>query len=145
MDLSIQTALLNLADLERSIEFYRAVFDFPVLSRRGGAAALAVHEGDRQQVILLREVRRHSLHAGRGTIGPRLLSFEVSSPERVELIEQRLEQRQALLRRQRGETFEVVLGLDPARIEVGVASSLTGAPLSSEDWHNIDGMVFAID
>jgi catechol 2,3-dioxygenase-like lactoylglutathione lyase family enzyme len=124
MDVSIQTVLLNVADLEKSIEFYRGIFDFAVVSQRKRAAALIVKEHDRRQIVVLREVGPSPLHSGRGTIGPRLLAFEVSSPEELELIEQRLEQRHALLRHQRTETYEAVLGVDPDRIEISVASSL---------------------
>jgi len=145
MDASIQSVLLNVADLEKSITFYRGVFDFPVVSQRERAAALLVNEHNRRQVILLREVGASALHSGRGTIGPRLLAFELSSPEELELIEQGLQQRHALLRHERTETYEAVLGVDPDRIEISAASSLTGTPISNEDWHAINGSVFAID
>jgi catechol 2,3-dioxygenase-like lactoylglutathione lyase family enzyme len=144
MDVSLQTVLLNVADLAKSIEFYRGVFDFPLVSQREGVAALLVHEHDRRQAILLRAVDPRAVRSGRGAIGPRLVGFEVSSPEELELIEQRLEQRRALLRHVRTESFTAIFGVDPDRIEISAASSLTGAPISSDDWHSIHGSVFAI-
>ena len=146
MDVSIQAVVLNVADLEKSIVFYRGVFDLPVLSKRNGLAALLVTEHNRRQVILLREVSAGALHAGRGTIGPRLLAFEASSPEELALIEERLKQRQAFLRHDQGKTYKAILRVDPDRIEISVATSLTGATLSTEDWQNTDlGAAFAID
>jgi catechol-2,3-dioxygenase len=145
MDVNFHTVVLNVADLEKSVEFYRGVFDFPVIGQRGQAIALLVHEDDGRQVVVLREVGASALHPGRGTIGPRLVGFEVASPESLELIEQRLEQRQAPLTQLRRETWEAILGTDPDRIEFVVASSLTGAPISRDDWRNIDSMVFAFD
>jgi hypothetical protein len=74
-----------------------------------------------------------------------MLGFEVGSLENLELIEQRLEQRQTPLTHTRRETWEAITGTDPDRIEFVAASSLTGAPISRDDWRNIDSMVFALD
>jgi len=145
MDVNFHTVVVNVADLEKSVEFYRGVFEFPVIGQRGRATALLVHENGGRQVVVLREVGAGALHAGRGTIGPRLVGFEVASLENLELIEQRLEQRQAPLTHLRRETWEAILGTDPDRVEFVVASSLTGAPISRDDWRNIDSMVFAFD
>jgi catechol 2,3-dioxygenase-like lactoylglutathione lyase family enzyme len=145
MKVSFHTVLLNVADLERSVEFYKGVFDFPVVGHRERATALLVAERDGRQIILLREVGQNAVHSGRGTIGPRAFGLEASSPEELGLIEQRLEQRNALLTHTHRETWEAILGVDPDRIEFSVASSLTGAPISSDDWHNIDPMVFSMD
>jgi catechol 2,3-dioxygenase-like lactoylglutathione lyase family enzyme len=145
MNVNLHAVIFNVADLEKSVEFYRGVFDFPVIGQRGRATALLVHENDGRQVVVLREVGPNALHSGRGTIGPRVLGFEVGSLENLELIEQELEQRQALLTHPRRETWEAILGTDPDRNEFVVASSLTGAPISRDDWRNIDSMVFAFD
>jgi catechol 2,3-dioxygenase-like lactoylglutathione lyase family enzyme len=146
MKVSLHTVLLNVADLETSVEFYEGVFGFPVVGHRERATALLVDEhDDGRQIVLLREVGPNALHSGRGTIGPRAFGFETSSREEFTLIEQRLEQRNALLMHTRRETWEAILGADPDRIEISVASSLTGAPISREDWRNIDAMAFSMD
>jgi catechol 2,3-dioxygenase-like lactoylglutathione lyase family enzyme len=145
MDVNFHTVVLNVADLDKSVEFYRGVFEFPVIGQRGRATALLVHENGDRQVFVLREVGATAVHAGRGTVGPRLVGFEVASPENLELIGQRLEERQAPLSRLRRETWEAILGTDPDRIEFVVASSLTGTPISRDDWRNIDSLVFAFD
>jgi catechol-2,3-dioxygenase len=145
MKVNVHTVVLNVANLEKSVEFYGGVFDFPVIGQRGRATALLVNEDEFRQVVVLREIGANSLHPGRGTIGPRIVGFEVGSPEELELIEQRLEQRQAPLTHTRRETWEAILGTDPDRIEFVAASSLTGAPISREDWRNIDSLVFAFD
>ena len=146
MDVSIQAVVLNVADVEKSIDFYRGVFDLSVVSQREGLAALLVSERNRRQVVLLREVSAGALHAGRGTIGPRLLAFEASSLEELALIEERLKHRRAFLRNDQGETYKAILGVDPDRIEISVASSVSGATISTEDWQNIElGAAFAID
>jgi hypothetical protein len=79
MRLSIQASLLNVSDLERSIEFYRDVCELRPVGRGDRVAALMIDETDRRQVLVLREVGGPHLHAGRGSIGPRLLALEAAS------------------------------------------------------------------
>ena len=145
MKLNLHAVAFNVADLEKSVQFYREVFDFPVIGQRGRATALLVHENDGRQVVVLKEVGPNAVHPGRGTIGLRVLGFEVGSLESLELIERELEPRQALLTHARRETWEAILGTDPDRNEFVVASSLTGVPISRDDWRNIDSLVFAFD
>ncbi|MDR0345991.1 MAG: VOC family protein, partial [Nocardiopsaceae bacterium] len=77
MQLSIQASLLNVKNLDQSVEFYQHVFDLPVMARQDRVAALMISEAQRQQVLLLREAGgSHPIHMGRGTIGSRLLVFE---------------------------------------------------------------------
>jgi catechol-2,3-dioxygenase len=145
MKVNVHTVVLNVTDLDRSVEFYGGVFDLPVIGQRGRATALLINEDDRRQVAVLREVGPNAIHPGRGTLGPRIFGFEVGSPQELDLVEERLEQRHAPLTHARRETWEAILGTDPDRIEFVAASSLTGAPISRDDWRNIDSMVFAFD
>ena len=132
MELTIQTALLNVSDLKQSIDFYRDVFDLQVVSHADRVTALMVSEKDRRQVLLLRQLGRNAYHGGRGNIGLRMLSFEVGSLQELEAIEQRLVERQALVWQGQTETYRAIMGLDPDRIEVAVASSLAGTPITAE-------------
>ena len=143
--MNVHVVLVNVRDLDKSVEFYRGVFDFPVIGQRGRATALLVNEDDRRQVLVLREAGPNAVHPGRGALGPRIFGFEVGSPEELELIEQRLEQRGTPLTHTRRETWEAIVGNDPDRVEFVAACSLTGAPISRDDWRNIDSMVFAFD
>jgi catechol-2,3-dioxygenase len=145
MKVNIHTVLLNVADLDKSVEFYGGVFDFPVIGQRGRATALLVNEDSFRQVLVLREVGPNALHPGRGSLGPRVFGFEVDSAEELELVEQRLKERRAPLTHTRRDTWEAILGSDPDRIEFVAASSLTGTPISRADWRDIDSMVFAMD
>jgi catechol-2,3-dioxygenase len=145
MELNMQTALLNVGNLKQSIEFYQAVFDFRVTSQREEVAALMIHEKSRRQVLLLREISRQAHHAGRRSIGLRMLSFEAGSLDELDVIEQRLLERNALIWSGQTETYRALFSLDPDRIDISVASSLTGAPISSEDWNHLDDAIYAID
>ena len=145
MQLSIQASLLNVKNLDQSVEFYRHVFDLPVTARQDRVAALIISEAERQQVLLLREAGGpHPVHVGRGTIGSRLLVFEAGSPGELDLIEHRLTERKAFIGRRRTETWEAVVGVDPDRIEVSVSASLTGTPIRTGAWAGLDQMVYEV-
>ena len=144
MDLSIQTSLLNVSNLDRSLAFYRDVFEFAQSARGDRVAALMINETDRRQVLVLREVSDHAPHQGRMGIGPRLFALEAGSLDELHIIEERLVARRALVGRAGTETYQAIVGLDPDRIEVSIAASVTGSPIRSEDWHHLDEMVYRI-
>jgi catechol-2,3-dioxygenase len=145
MELTIQTVLLNVSDLKQSIDFYRDVFDLRVVSQADRVTALMVSEKDRRQVLLMRQLGRNAYHGGRGNIGLRMLSFEVGSLEELETIEQRLVERQALVWQGQTKTYRAIMGLDPDRIEIAVASSLAGTPITTEAWQDFDDTIYAIE
>ena len=145
MQLSLQSSLLSVSNLDRSIEFYRDVFDLPLVSRHDQVAALMIADTVRRQVLVLREVQnRYPTHPGAASIGLRLLSLECGSSIELDAIEQKLVGRRAFVRRHRTETWEAVLGVDPDRIEVSVSASLTGPAIRTEDWSDLDPMVYAV-
>ena len=145
MQLSIQGALLNVRNLDRSIEFYRDVYDLRPVAREDRVAALMIDEGSRRQVLILREVAGpNPVHMGRGSIGQRLLALEAGTSDELDVIEQRLTERHAFIGRRRTDTWEAIVGVDPDRIEVSVSSSLTGVPIESKDWHHLDQMVYEV-
>jgi catechol 2,3-dioxygenase-like lactoylglutathione lyase family enzyme len=145
MQLSLQAALVNVGNLDRSIEFYQGVFDLRPVAREDRVAALMIDETTRRQVLLLRELGGANLvHMGRGSLGPRMLSLEVGSPDELNMIADRLTKRDAFIGRRQTETWEAIVGVDPDRIEVSVSSSLTGVPIQTKDWRHLDQMVYEI-
>ncbi len=145
MELTIQAALLNVSDLNQSIDFYRDVFDLRVVSQADRVSVLMVSEKDRRQVLLLRQLSRNAYHGGRGNIGYRMLSFEVGSLKELEVIEQKLVERQALVWQGQTQIYRAIMGLDPDRIEIAVASGLAGTPISNQAWLNLDDTIYAIE
>lgn len=145
MEVSIQTVLLNVSDLETSIEFYQDVLDLRLTSQREEVAALMVYETNRRQVLLLRELSRYSTRAGRRTVGLRMLSFEVGALDELDIVERKLEERHALIWQGKTDTYRAIMGVDPDRTEICIASSLTGTPISSDDWKNVDDAIYAIE
>jgi catechol 2,3-dioxygenase-like lactoylglutathione lyase family enzyme len=145
MELSIQAALLNVTDLQQSIDFYQDVFDLRLTSQDEEVAALMVLETNRRQVLLLRELRSGSHHVGRHGVGLRMLSFEAGSPNELETIERKLAERNALVWRKETDTYRGLMGFDPDRTEICAASSLTGSPISSADWRELDDAIYTIE
>jgi catechol-2,3-dioxygenase len=145
MQLSIQAALLNVRNLDRSVEFYQDVFGLRPAAQGDRVAALMIEETSRRQVLVLREVAgANPVHMGRGGIGPRVLALEAGTPGELDVIEQRLTERNAFIGRRRTGTWEAIVGVDPDRIEVSVSASLTGDPIESTDWDHLDQMVYEI-
>ena len=145
MELSIQTVLINVTDLKQSIEFYQDVFDLHLTSQREEVAVLMVHETDRRQVLLLRELSGRSNHPGRRNVGLRMLSFEVGTTNGLDAIERKLAERNALIWHAQTETYKGIMGVDPDRTEIAVASSLTGTPITADDWKNVDDAIYAVE
>lgn len=104
-----------------------------------------VLETNRRQVLLLRALRSGSHRAGRHSVGLRMLSFEAGSPIELETIERKLVERNALVWRKETDTYRGLMGVDPDRTEICAASSLTGSPISSEDWQALDDAIYAIE
>ncbi len=145
MELSLQAVLLNVRSLDRSIEFYQHVLGLRPAAREDQVAALMIDETSRRQVLVLREVAgANPVHMGRGSIGPRVLALEAGKPGDLDVIEQRLTERNAFIGRRRTKTWEAVVGVDPDRIEVSVSSGLTGVPIQTKDWDHLDRMVYEV-
>jgi catechol 2,3-dioxygenase-like lactoylglutathione lyase family enzyme len=141
--LSIQSILLNVNDLDRSVAFYSDVFEFRVYVRETDVAALEVGGSDRRQVLVLRGASRY-FHPGRDVIGPRLISFEAASLDEVNLIEARLDARKGLVGRKRAKGWEAVFGIDPDRNQVSIAAGLSGHPIGDDDWTLLDEAVYVV-
>jgi catechol 2,3-dioxygenase-like lactoylglutathione lyase family enzyme len=62
MQLSMQAMLLNVSNLDRSIEFYRGVFELRLAARGDRVAALMINEASRRQVLVLRELGPQPSH-----------------------------------------------------------------------------------
>ena len=145
MELSIQSVLLNVTNLNQSIEFYQDVFDFRLTSqaRRGGGAHGLRDEAPPSHSV--RELGRNWHGAGRRSVGLRMLSFEAGTPNELGVIEQRLVERQALVWQGQTEAYRAIMGVDPDRTQICVASSLTGTPISSDDWKEVDDAIYTIE
>ena len=143
MHLSLQSILINVSDLDRSVAFYSDVFEFPIYVRETDVAALEVSASVRRQVLVLRGTSNFR-HSGRGVIGPRLISFEAGSLDEVNLVGARLDVRNGLVGRRRAKGWEAVFGVDPDRNQVSIAAGLSGEPIGEDAWTMLDEAVYVV-
>jgi catechol-2,3-dioxygenase len=142
MNLRLQASLLNVADLDRSIEFYEQVFGFSVIIRNDPVAALKISETD---VLVVREVPgANPPRVGRGYVGVRLLAFEAASSEDFQGVERRLVDRNAVVTRTCTEDWEAIVGSDPDGIEMALSRSLIGKPIRAEQWQHLHDLAYRI-
>lgn len=114
--MNFQGVVLNIADLDRSIDFYRDVYAFTLLARKDQLASMYAPENDRPQVILLRSVGTTSAHRviGAGHVGIRAVVLEVATVDELERIAAALDQRGCLVARHGDDaTWAAVLGAIP--------------------------------
>ena len=71
-----------------------------------------------------------------------MLSFEVGTTNGLDAIERKLAERNALIWHAQTETYKGIMGVDPDRTEIAVASSLTGTPITADDWKNVDDTIY---
>lgn len=129
-----QSVVVNVSDLDQSIEFYGDVFGFTVLSKRDQLAALSAPASDGPQVLVLRAFGTSGRSGGARHIGIRAFVLEVA-PAELEQIEQALDQRKSLDRRiTDNATWKAVVGHDPDRIAVVVGTPIGDGPIGNESW-----------
>jgi catechol-2,3-dioxygenase len=133
--------VINVADLDGSVAFYRQVLGFTVLSREEQLAVVGVSGGDRSQAIVLRAFGTSPL-SGAGHIGLRSFILEADSADQLELIERELESRKLLVGRRNHSEWTAVVGRDPE----GVAVVVTWHPggTTEDGWKVLDDFLYGI-
>ena len=90
--------VMNVADLDRSIDFYRHVLGFNLLSQEEQLAVVGASGSDRSQAIVLRAFGSSPL-VGAGHIGLRSFILEAESAAQLDRIANELESRKLLITR----------------------------------------------
>jgi lactoylglutathione lyase len=142
--MNFQSVVVNVADLDRSIEFYRDVLGFTILTRKDQLAAVYAEGNDRAQVVVLRSLGSTGHVGGARHVGIRALILEVDALDELERIAVELQKRDALVSRHGADTWTAAFGRDPDRIAVVVGCSLTGAPIPIEAWAALDESLYAL-
>jgi catechol 2,3-dioxygenase-like lactoylglutathione lyase family enzyme len=143
MDVTMQSLTLTVGDLERSIEFYTGLLGFPLVAQRQQVAILQINQAYRSQVLVLRE-SQGARHPGGGTIGVKVLGFEVALLEELDQFEKRLAERHASVRRLRRDSYETVIGADPDNYAIAISASSTGRPTQMAEWSDPDEIIEAL-
>ncbi len=143
--MNFQSVVINVSNLDQSIEFYRDVFGFTLLSRQDQLAAVSAPGTEKPQVIVLRAFGTSGRGGGARHVGIRALVLEVDSVGELDEIEQALEQKQSLGRRLTDNAnWRAVVGYDPDRIAVVAGSSLGTGPITHDSWAALDESLYGI-
>jgi len=142
--MNFQCVVVNVSDLDRSIEFYGEVFGFTVLSKRDELASLSAPDSAYPQVIVLRAFGTSGRSGGGRHVGIRAFVLEVPAA-RLEQIEHALDQRGGLVQRiTDGATWEGVIAHDPDRIAVVAGSPIGAAQIGPESWAALHESLYGI-
>jgi catechol-2,3-dioxygenase len=139
--MNFQGVVMNVADLSRSIDFYRGVLGFTLLSQKDQLAAVSAPSSDRAQVIVLRALES-SVVAGAGHIGLRAFILEVESDDQLERIANELDSRKLLISRRHHSEWTAVVGRDPDGVAVVVAFVPGG--INETSWRTLDDLLYGV-
>ena len=141
-----QSIVMNVADLDRSLEFYGEVFGFKLLARQDQLAAIHAPESERPQVIVLRSLVTSSPRVGgAGHVGMRALVLDCGSVDELERIATELDRRHSLVTRRDGDTWTAAFGRDPDRTAVVAGCSLTpDRPMTLAAWAQLDEFLYGV-
>jgi catechol-2,3-dioxygenase len=135
--------VMNVADLNRSIDFYRDVLDFTLLSQNEQLAAVSAPGSDRTEVIVLRAFGS-SPAGGARHIGLRAFIVEVESADQLERIASQLDSRRLLVSRRDQSEWTAVVGRDPDGVALVVACVSGGGRITENSWRTLDDLLYGI-
>ena len=142
--MNFQGVVMNVADLDRSIDFYHEVLNFTLLSQKEQLAAVSAPGSDRTQVIVLRALGS-SPGGGARHIGLRAFVLEVESADDLERIASELASRRLLVSRRDHSEWSAVVGRDPDGVAVVVACVSGGVGQITENhWRTLDDFLYGI-
>lgn len=139
--MNVQGVVVNVSDLNRSIDFYREVLGFTLLSQKEQLAAVRTPGSDLTQVIVLRAFG-NSPAGGARHIGLRAFVLEVESAEQLERIAKDLDSRRLLVTRRDHSEWSAVVGRDPDDVAV-VVTYIPGGN-QDESWRTLDDLLYGI-
>ena len=141
--MNFMAVVMNVADLDRSIDFYREVLGFSVLSQEEQLAAVSAPGSDHSQVIVLRAFGSSPIGGARH-IGLRAFILEVESPDHLEQIASELDSRKLLVTRRDHNEWTAVVARDPDGVSVVVAADPAGGRLGDDGWKTLDDFLYGI-
>jgi catechol 2,3-dioxygenase len=141
--MNFQGVVMNVADLNRSIDFYREVLDFTLLSQKEQLAAVSAPGSDRTQVIVLRSFGSGPIGGARH-IGMRAFVLEVDSEDQLEQITRELDSRGILITRREHTEWTAVVCRDPDGVAVVVAWHRGGGRITGDSWKTLDDFLYGI-
>ena len=140
--MNFQGVVMNVAELNRSIDFYREVLGFTLLSQEEELAVASAAGNERAQILVLRSIGSSPLGGARH-VGLRAFVLEAESSDQLERISGALDSRKLLINRREHSEWTAIVGRDPD----GVAVVVTWHPedgSSAEGWKTLDDFLYGI-
>jgi lactoylglutathione lyase len=141
--MKFQGVVMNVADLDRSIGFYRDALDFRLLSQEEELAAVCAPGSDVPQVIVLRGFGSDRVGGARHP-GLRGFVLEVESVDQLEAIARELDSRGVLVSRREHSEWVAVVGRDPDGVAVVVAWHVGEEGISKKSWRTLDDFLYGV-
>jgi catechol 2,3-dioxygenase-like lactoylglutathione lyase family enzyme len=142
--MNFQSVVINVADLDRSLDFYREVFGFELLARKDQLAAVYDPGNERPLVIVFRSLGTAGRVGGARHVGIRALVMEVDSLDELERIVTALDAKQSAATRHSGDTWTAVFGRDPDGTAIVVGTSTGPDAIPLEAWAKLDEALYAV-
>jgi catechol 2,3-dioxygenase-like lactoylglutathione lyase family enzyme len=144
--MNFQSVVMNVEDLDRSIDFYRDVFGFTLLAKKDQLAAMSAPQSDHVQVIVFRSVSTSAARrVGAGHIGIRALVMEVDTLDELERVAAALDEKGSLVARHGEDNkWTAAFGRDRDQIALVVGTSLTSRPIELEAWTALHESLYAL-
>ena len=139
--MNFQGVVMNVAELDRSIAFYRDVLGFTLLSQKEQLAVMRCPESDRAQVVVLRTLGSSPIGGARH-VGLRAFILEVAATDQLDRIASELESRRLLVNRRDHQEWTAVVGRDPD--EVAVVVSCVPGGVTEDNWRDLDDFLYGI-
>lgn len=139
--MNFQGVVVNVADLNRSIGFYREVLGFTLLSQKDQLAAVRAPGSEPTQVIVLRAIGRSPVGGARH-IGLRAFVLEIESVDELERIASDLDSRRFLVSRRDHGEWTAVVGRDPD--DVALVVTYVHGGITEDSWRALDDFLYGI-
>jgi catechol 2,3-dioxygenase-like lactoylglutathione lyase family enzyme len=139
-----QSVVINVANLEQSVDFYFDVFGFTVLTKADQIVAMSAPDSTALQVIVLREYGTSGRIGGARHTGIRALSLEARSIEELDQIGAQLRRRKAFVVRPERDDWVAVVGHDPDRLAVVAICGRGPESITYEHWNDLDELLYRV-
>jgi hypothetical protein len=144
---SIRTALVVVADLDRSVAFYRELGDFEELARLDAVMVLG-HGSPASIFLILREMRgMHHARHGQQSLGIRSITFNVGSSSELDRIESVLRSRDLFSSRGHvaDRPAELLRGRDPDNMPLVFVCYPGDETFGHEYFQEVARLAYALD
>ena len=144
---AIRSALLAVADLDRSVAFYRELGPFDEIAREDAVAVLG-HVTPASILLILRETRgAHNARHGQQSLGLRAITFNVGSLGELDRIEAVLRGRDRFTSRQQiaDGASDLLRGRDPDNLPLVFVCFSRDQAFGRDYFRTITHMVYSLD